>query len=124
MNQSSFLPATVSTSSTANCPEKISAFVITAEKPKADDTTDRCTDSFRRAKFVLTENTKQTKKRKVVSAVVGAKAFSKDNVGKHQEQHIKKAKNSVTKGSPQPRTSGTSHQKRKPRNKLPLVIGG
>ena len=69
VSQSSFLPGTVFTSSTDNCPENISATsstsVMTAEK--ADDTPDRCTNFFRKAEAVLTENTKQTKKRKVLN---------------------------------------------------------
>ncbi|XP_038072690.1 tigger transposable element-derived protein 1-like [Patiria miniata] len=129
VNPSSFKPATVFTSSEVNHPENISATPsssVTAADESIDDTTDRCTDFFRTAQVVLTENPKQTKKRNVLSAIVGGKAITEDavinNIKKHQEQQKKKPKKpkkSVSNNSAKPSTSGVGHQKRKSHSQLP-----
>ena len=121
------MPATVFTSSEVNHPENISATsppsVTAADISSDHDMTGRCTNFFKTAQAVLTENPKQTKKRNVLSAVVGGKAITEDavvnNIKKHQEQQKKKPKKSVSNCSPKPSTSGVNHQKQKACSQLP-----
>ncbi|XP_041372513.1 uncharacterized protein LOC121385794 [Gigantopelta aegis] len=116
LKPSNFLPATVF-SSTKIARQQESGTVTTDVSPS------QCNKFFRSAEEAITRNARPTKKRKVLSAVVGGKAITEDdileNIQKHQEQQQKKKplpKRKPTKPRPtnnttdsqMPSTSGVS----------------